>query len=144
MAIGGEKGATGAALPYPGAPSGRRDEQDEGDVVRAPGGLAALLRAVREDPRWLFTLVLAALVLAAIFAPLVAPYSPLLYHPGAIAQPPSLAHPFGTDDLGRDQLSRVIYGTRISLTVGILSIGLGVAVGGLLGVVGGFLGGWVD
>jgi peptide/nickel transport system permease protein len=102
------------------------------------------MQAVVLDPRWLFTLVLAVLVLSAIFAPLVAPYPPLQYHPALIAKPPSLAHPLGTDDLGRDQLSRVIYGARISLSVALAAITLGVAVGGLLGVIGGFLGGWVD
>jgi peptide/nickel transport system permease protein len=100
--------------------------------------------AVQRDPRWLFLGVLALLVLAAIFAPWVAPYDPLKYHPSIASQPPSPAHPLGTDDLGRDQLSRVIYGIRISLTVGVLAIVVGGAFGMLLGIVGGFLGGWVD
>ena len=103
-----------------------------------------LLRAMRRDPRWAFAVVLAVLVVAAIFAPLVAPYDPLLYHPSIASQPPTLAHLLGTDDLGRDQLSRIIYGTRISLSVGFLSILLGVVVGMVLGMVGGFLGGWFD
>jgi ABC-type dipeptide/oligopeptide/nickel transport system permease subunit len=110
------------------------------DEAQTGASWTTLLR----DPRWLFALVLAILVLAAIFAPLVAPYPPLLYHPAIATQPPSLAHLLGTDDLGRDQLSRVIYGARISLTVGVISITLGVVAGGLFGVVGGYVGGWVD
>lgn len=102
------------------------------------------LAAVRDDPRWLFGVVLAVLALAAIFAPLVAPYPPLQYHPAVASQPPSAAHPLGTDDLGRDQLSRVIYGARISLSVGILAILAGGAVGTAMGMVGGYLRGWVD
>jgi peptide/nickel transport system permease protein len=96
------------------------------------------------DFRWFFALVLAIVVLAAIFAPLVAPYPPLLYHPAVASQPPSLAHLLGTDDLGRDQLSRIIFGARISLIVGVVSITLGLVVGALFGVIGGYLGGWVD
>jgi peptide/nickel transport system permease protein len=103
-----------------------------------------VLKEVREDPRWLFSIVLAVLVGVAIFAPLVAPYDPLAYHPAIAAQPPTLAHPFGTDSLGRDQLSRVIYGTRISLSVGVLSILIGGGIGTLFGLIGGYLKGWVD
>ncbi len=105
---------------------------------------ARVLRAMREDPRWLFSIVLAVLVVVAIFAPWVAPYNPLAYHPAIASQPPSLAHPFGTDSLGRDQLSRVIYGTRISLSVGIVSILVGGSIGTVFGLIGGYARGWVD
>ncbi len=83
-------------------------------------------------------------ILAAIFAPIISPYSPLLYHPSIATQPPSLAHPLGTDDLGRDQLSRVIYGTRISLSVGIVTILIGGICGTLLGLIAAYFKGWVD
>ena len=121
-----------------GVPVGRAGAGAGGGVVRRALG------AVAADPRWLFAVVLAALALAAIFAPLVAPYPPLKYHPSIASQPPSMAHLLGTDDLGRDQLSRVIYGARISLTVGILAILAGGIVGTLMGIVGGYLRGWVD
>lgn len=111
---------------------------------RGAGLVRGALAAVREDPRWLFGVVLAVLALAAIFAPLVAPYPPLQYHPAVASQPPSRAHLLGTDDLGRDQLSRVIYGARISLSVGILAILAGGAIGTAMGMVGGYLRGWVD
>ena len=101
-------------------------------------------RALREDPRLGCGVVLVALVAMAVFAPLVAPYPPLLYHPAIAAQPPSLAHLFGTDALGRDQLSRVIYGARISLSVGAGAIVLGGLIGSALGIIGGYARGWVD
>jgi ABC-type dipeptide/oligopeptide/nickel transport system permease subunit len=114
------------------------------DDTLAGGGATGKESALPLDPRWLFAVVLAALVLAAVFAPWVTRYPPLLYHPSIATQPPSWAHPLGTDDLGRDQLSRIIYGARISLTVGCISIALGLVVGALLGVLGGYIGGWVD
>ncbi len=103
-----------------------------------------LRQAFRRDPRLWFGVVLLVFVLAAIFAPFVAPYPPLLYHPSIAAQAPTLAHPLGTDALGRDQLSRVIYGTRISLSVGIVTILLGGVLGTLLGLVAAYFKGWVD
>ncbi len=106
--------------------------------------LLGVLRAVQADPRLLFGVVLVALVVVAVFAPLFAPYPPLQYHPAIATQPPSLAHWLGTDALGRDQLSRVIYGARISLSVGAGAIVLGGLIGSILGIVGGYLRGWVD
>jgi peptide/nickel transport system permease protein len=100
--------------------------------------------ALRSDPRWWCGIVLLVFVLAAIFAPIISPYSPILYHPAIAEQGPSLAHPLGTDDLGRDQLSRVIYGTRISLSVGIVTILMGGIAGTILGVIGAYSKGWVD
>lgn len=120
------------------------EEAPKPHVARASWSARAVLAAVRYDPRWLFAVVLAVLALAALFAPLVAPYPPLQYHPSIASQPPSRAHLLGTDDLGRDQLSRVIYGARISLTVGVLAIAAGALVGTVMGMVGGYLRGWID
>jgi peptide/nickel transport system permease protein len=103
-----------------------------------------LIRAFRDDPRWWCGVVLLGFVLAAIFAPIISPYSPTLYHPSIAEQGPGLAHPLGTDDLGRDQLSRVIYGTRISLSVGVVTILVGGVIGTILGVIGAYSKGWVD
>ncbi|MGH2515709.1 MAG: hypothetical protein ACRDHP_08640, partial [Ktedonobacterales bacterium] len=124
-------------------------EREPGDADDTPArGIRTWPRrmrtALREDPRWIFAYVLGILVLAAIFAPVVAPYPPLLYHPAIEAQPPSLAHLLGTDDLGRDQLSRIIYGARISLSVGVSSILVSGILGTLLGMLGGFVKGWLD
>ena len=105
---------------------------------------ARVARAFRQDPRLWFGVVLLLFVLAAIFAPFVSPYPPLVYHPSVATQAPSIAHLLGTDALGRDQLSRVIYGTRISLTVGIVTILLGGIVGSLLGLLAAYFKGWVD
>ncbi|HEU0003055.1 MAG TPA: ABC transporter permease [Ktedonobacteraceae bacterium] len=103
-----------------------------------------VIRAFRQDPRMWFGVVLLVFVIAAIFAPFVSPYPPLLYHPAVATQGPTLAHLLGTDALGRDQLSRVIYGTRISLSVGIITILLGGVCGTLLGLLAAYFKGWVD
>ena len=83
------------------------------------------------------------LVFLAIFAPWIAPYAPDDYTQ-QVLQAPSAAHPFGVDHLGRDQLSRVIHGARISLWVGFLAVGLSLTSGVAIGVVSGYFGGWVD
>ncbi len=90
-------------------------------------------------------LVISGLVIfMAIFAGVISPYDPTAQDYLALTQPPSLAHPLGTDDLGRDVLSRIIYGSRISLEVGIIAVGIAVSLGVVLGLLSGYLGGWVD
>lgn len=84
------------------------------------------------------------LVLTAIFAPLLAPYPPNETNPVDYLRPPSLEHPFGTDELGRDILSRTIYGSRVSLQVVAISITLSVVAGAAIGLVSGYFGGWWD
>jgi len=88
-------------------------------------------------------IVLAALCVA-IFAPLIAPYDPIASDWMAVRLPPDLTHPFGTDDLGRDILSRVIFGTRASLAAGFASVAIALTVGVPLGLVAGYFGGVVD
>lgn len=80
----------------------------------------------------------------ALLAPLVTRYDPVAIAPADRLQPPSRAHPLGTDLYGRDTLARVLYGGRISLAVGGLSVGLALAVGGTAGALSGFWGGWPD
>lgn len=89
-------------------------------------------------------LVLAVMVLSALFAPWVAPYSPTVGNSNALFQPPSAEHWLGTDAFGRDTLSRLIYGARISLLVGFGASALGVLVGTAFGLTAGYLGGWFD
>ena len=88
-------------------------------------------------------LVCGFLALTAV-APLLAPYDPIATDFANVLAPPSWQHPFGTDDIGRDILSRVIYGSRISLQAGLVTVGFALAVGLPLGLVAGFLGGRVD
>jgi peptide/nickel transport system permease protein len=84
------------------------------------------------------------IVLCAIFGPVFAPYDPLASDTAAALQPPSLAHWFGTDQLGRDILSRVIAATRLDLAIAVFSVALVFLLGGLSGVAAGFYGGWTD
>ncbi|WP_027349697.1 ABC transporter permease subunit [Halotalea alkalilenta] len=90
------------------------------------------------------TLFLLILCMAAILAPWLAPYDPQASDWMALASPPDASHWFGTDDLGRDIFSRILYGARLSLWVGLTSVGLGAIGGVLLGLIAGFHGGRVD
>jgi peptide/nickel transport system permease protein len=84
------------------------------------------------------------LVGPAIFADVLAPYDPFLTRPETRLLAPSWQHPFGTDDIGRDVFSRVIYGARISLWVGLLAVGIGTASGTLIGLICGYWEGTLD
>jgi peptide/nickel transport system permease protein len=84
------------------------------------------------------------LVLVAVFAPLVAPFDPTKVDGSVALEPPSWTHPFGTDDVGRDVLSRVIFGARVSLSVGLIAVGIGAVIGISVGTVAGYLGGAFD
>jgi peptide/nickel transport system permease protein len=84
------------------------------------------------------------IVLCAIFGPLFTPYDPLASDTVAALKPPSWAHWFGTDQLGRDILSRVIAATRLDLAIAVFSVALVFLLGGLSGVAAGFFGGWTD
>lgn len=88
--------------------------------------------------------VASLMVLAAICAPLLAPADPLAQDVYAKLSPPSHIHPLGADDFGRDVLSRIIYGARVSLTVGIFSVLLGMGVGTFLGLAAGYFRGWLE
>jgi peptide/nickel transport system permease protein len=88
--------------------------------------------------------VIALLVMAAVFAPLLAPYDPYRVELAQRLQPPSAAHLLGTDELGRDILSRLLYGARVSLWVGVVTVALAGVIGVSGGVVAGYLGGYWD
>lgn len=106
--------------------------------------LDAIQRLIRDKVAVAGLVIMGVFVLAAVFAPLLAPYDPIAQTLTLRRQPPSLAHPLGMDDLGRDILSRIIFGTRRSLQVGVLSVGLAIVVGMLIGALAGFVGGWLD
>jgi peptide/nickel transport system permease protein len=89
-------------------------------------------------------LVLAAIALACMAAPLIAPYDFDAIDLGSIREPPSAAHWMGTDDLGRDVFTRVLYGGRISIAIGILAALIGTGVGSVVGAVAGYRGGRLD
>jgi len=88
--------------------------------------------------------LVAVFALAAILAPLLAPGDPTALDLDAQLQPPSSRHWLGTDDLGRDLLTRIMYGGRVSLTIGLVSVGMALGVGTLVGLVAGFYAGWAD
>lgn len=99
---------------------------------------------LRRDKKALVGLIiLTLLVVGAIFAPLITPYDPNA-HDFDFLDPPSLQHPLGTDDLGRDLFTRIIYGTRISLFVGLSTVVLSLIAGVIMGLLAGFYGGWID
>lgn len=84
------------------------------------------------------------LFFVAIFAPWLAPYDPGQINVKKVLEPPSAEHPFGTDQLGRDVLSRMIYGSRVSLLVGFVAVGIACLIGVFLGALAGYYGRWVD
>jgi peptide/nickel transport system permease protein len=97
--------------------------------------------------RWLVifgVVVIVLLIITAMFAPLLAPYNPNKVNLPEMMQQPSAHHLMGTDEMGRDVLSRLIYGSRIAVLVGIVVVTLAGAIGMLLGLLAGYFGGWVE
>ena len=84
------------------------------------------------------------LVLMAIFAPVIAPYDPYAINVTDRLHPPSLTYPFGTDDLGRDLFSRIIYGARTTIQTGVVVVFIAASLGSLIGLISGYYGGVVD
>jgi peptide/nickel transport system permease protein len=112
-------------------------------TIESPGRRA--LRRLLRRPAAVFGLAVVALfVAAALLAPFVAPADPIATNWGAIRKAPSSLHLFGTDENGRDLLSRVIYGARASLQAGVISVAISIAVGLPLGLLAGYVGGWID
>ncbi|MDT7709090.1 MAG: peptide/nickel transport system permease protein [Pseudonocardiales bacterium] len=109
-------------------------------------GAPGVARRPRRRARGLTTLAVAILVIwaiVAIFAPLIAPHDPLSQS-GPYYSPPSAKHWFGTDELGRDILSRIVYGARLSLPLAVVIVALALLIGGSLGLLAGYIGRWVD
>ena len=122
------------------------------DLAVAPrpsSGLAALVKhsryviAENKVTGFAFCLFL-LIVLAALFGPFLVPHDPLASETTAALKPPSMAHWFGTDQLGRDVFSRVIVATRLDFFIAVASVALVFLMGGLAGVAAGFFGGWTD
>ena len=88
--------------------------------------------------------IVATLVVTALAAPLIAPFDPLRMAAGPRLEPPSAAHWFGTDDFGRDVFSRIVYGARLTLQIGVIAVGISLTAGLLLGLVAGYGGKWTE
>lgn len=102
-------------------------------------------RRFRHHPPALVGLaIILVFVLLAVFAPVISPYDPVRQDLASAVQSPSAAHWFGTDQLGRDVATRLMYGTRISLLIGVLAVLIGLVIGVPLGMIAGYYGGWAD
>jgi len=103
------------------------------------------LRALRRNPAGSLGLIITVVVvLGAIFGPLFAPYNPTAADLNAVLSPPSATHLLGTDQLGRDILTRIIYGARVSLLIGFLTVAIAGTIGTIIGTIAGYVGGWLD
>jgi peptide/nickel transport system permease protein len=123
------------------APAAHFDAEATVELGRA----RALWVVIRRKPLGAVSAALiAVIVLTATFADVLAPYDPLDARPEIRLAPPSWEHPFGTDDIGRDVFSRVIYGSRISLWVGLLAVGIGTVAGMIIGLLCGYCEGRTD
>jgi peptide/nickel transport system permease protein len=113
-------------------------------TVPSRPGLDLLRKALRHGLVVAGGAIVLLLGALAAFGQALAPYDPLAMDFTARFAPPSLAHPFGTDDFGRDLFSRVLYGARVSVQVAFIAVGISASAGVTLGVTAGYLGGWVD
>jgi peptide/nickel transport system permease protein len=119
-------------------------ELDEERADR-PGLGVRLLRLARQHPLGVLGLVcIGLLVFCGVFAEIVAPYDPQAIDLLNKSHSPTLSHPFGTDRLGRDVLSRTVYGARISLLVGLVAVSVGMSIGTFFGVISGYFGKLID
>ncbi len=126
---------TSEALPAPGAA--------EPEASVAPWRLT-LRRLPRRPAAMIGAAILIFFIALALAAPLISPYDPIATSWAAVRKPPSAAHPFGTDELGRDVLARIIWGSRASLAAASVAVGMAACVGVPLGLVSGYVGGALD
>ncbi|MFN8485327.1 MAG: ABC transporter permease [Anaerolineae bacterium] len=103
-----------------------------------------LRRLLRNRGAVLGGIILLLFLVGAVAAPLISPYDPVEMNPPARLQAPSLSHPFGTDNFGRDIFSRVLYGARLSLPMGIIAVAIALAIGLVGGLLAGYYGRWMD
>jgi ABC-type dipeptide/oligopeptide/nickel transport system permease subunit len=112
--------------------------------VRTVGRWRRVWLLIRDNPLGFFgLLVILVLAVFAVFAPLIAPFSPDAFVADGRLNP-SLSHPFGTDKLGHDMFSRVVFGARVSLIIGFSAVIFGTVVGTIFGIFSGYAGGWID
>jgi peptide/nickel transport system permease protein len=114
-------------------------------IRKKRGALAEVLFRLKKSPLAMFGLAfILLLVFVAIFANVLAPYPYQKQNLAHMFETPSKQFLLGTDEFGRDILSRLIYGARVSLQVGFIAVGIALVVGGMLGAVAGYYGGWID
>ena len=106
--------------------------------------LARSVRSTRLPPGSGSLILVAVLALTGVIAPWIAPYDPLATNVAEALQPPSVAHWFGTDAVGRDLFSRVLVATRLDLSIAVVAVALSFVVGAAAGTISGYLGGWID
>jgi peptide/nickel transport system permease protein len=132
---------------------GASDVAGAGPVSMLPPAIApapisrslAVVGIIRRQPLGTIgAVILLVMTIAAIGAPYIAPYDPTVGNPAALYQPPSAAYWLGTDAFGRDTLSRLLYGARVSLMIGFGASASGVIIGTVIGIFSGYIGGWVD
>jgi len=112
--------------------------------TRTAGRRALLGRAVRSRGAGFGLVSIVVVLLAAVSASLIAPYNPNQIQSVGILTAPTPQYPLGTDAIGRDTLSRIIFGTRVSILAGAVSVGVALTAGVLIGLVAGYYGGWID
>lgn len=104
----------------------------------------AVRQFVKNKPALIGTIALLLIIMGSVFAPQVTSYDPIEPNYRARFDPPSREHIFGTDRLGRDVATRILYGGRISLPVGLIAVTIAASIGTALGLIAGFYGGWID
>lgn len=135
------KASTGRTIPLPLTTALRGDRQP---VAERTGFWWTVRDLFRRRSAQIGGLIVLLLVLMAIFAPLIAPYDPYAINVKDRLQPPNLTYLFGTDDLGRDLFSRVIYGARTTIQTGVVVVLIAASLGSLIGLIAGYYGGVVD
>jgi len=123
---------------------GQRSQPRRVDAATPSITALTLQRLLRNNLGRLGLVVVSFLILVGLFAPWLAPYDPIQQHEGMELTAPSRQFLLGTDELGRDLLSRILYGARISLVVGVAAVAFGAVVGISTGLLAGYAGGWVD
>ena len=113
-------------------------------TAAAPPTARGLATLARSRSGLLGVGIVVVVVLCAALPQTIAPYDPAVQRFAVADQPPSAAHPFGTDQLGRDQLSRIVYAARVSVFVGVVAMAAAGGIGCVLGLASGYFGGWVD
>lgn len=104
----------------------------------------SLMRIIKSKTSFIGLLIILGLIITAIFAPLIAPYEPTNQEILNKYLPPSADHLLGTDNLGRDIFSRIVYGSRISIQIGVIAVGISMVIGVTLGGIAGYFGRWID